>query len=113
MNYNNQGPAETQSRTAPQGREGARKNSLQPCTPRWGAGEGEREGGQLCLTSARSKECSTAWPGAETGRVWVVEVGGGWRWDGVWRVLGSARGREIPWIPEGEVSVINLITWYN
>lgn len=43
----------------------------------------------------------------------MVEVGGGWRWDGVWRVLGSARGREIPWIPEGEVSVINLITWYN
>lgn len=70
--------------------------------------EGEREGGQL-----RSKECNPAWPGAETGRVWMVEVGGGWRWEGVWRVLGSARGWVIPWIPEGEVSVINRITRYN
>lgn len=93
-----QGPAETQSRTAPKGREGARRNSLQSCTPRCGAGrEGlsPREKAALSNLSEQGMQPCLAWGRNRKG----VEGGGGrvsgefWNRRGVGKVHGSLKVR--------------------
>lgn len=108
-----QGPAETSQELLLRAERGLGETASNPAHLGVGGEDGGKEGlsprKKAALSNLRrSKEGNPAWPGAETGRVWRVE-GGGLRRVEVGGCLGSARGWEIPWMPEGEVSVINRI----